>query len=138
MTPRSFLVRIPFKVEVHLVKTHQGRLRRIVFDNQRHPKGIKNNGENNFCYSHRLIHLFGYQSVNPLILLLVKKCDYVPQRYLKGRFSLDLVTFLVGESCVKCDKMRLLSASQHHFPVTYQIEFKELTKTTVIVDNKDN
>ncbi len=73
MTPLSFLVGIPSKVEVHLVKTHQGRLRRIVFDNQRYQKGIKNNGENNFCYSHRLTHLFGYQSVNPLTLLLVKE-----------------------------------------------------------------
>ena len=54
----------------------------------------------------------------------------------QGRFLGNLVTFLVGRSCVRCDKMWLLSASQHHFPATYQIEFKELTMTTVIVDNK--
>ena len=34
---------------------------------------IKNNGENSISYSHRLIHLFGYQSVTSLILLFVKE-----------------------------------------------------------------
>ena len=43
---------------------------------------------------------------------------------------------MVCKSCVKCDRMWLLSASQHHFPATYQIEFKELTMTTTIVDIK--
>ena len=82
------------------------------------------------------IQLTEYQHYLLLILLFVEECDYRYSTYVGWRFLVDLVTFLVGISCVKCDKMLLLSAFQHYFPSTYQIEFKELTMTTVIIYNK--
>ena len=42
---------------------------------------------------------------NLLILLLVKECDYTHSTHVGWRILGNLVTFLVGKSCVKCDEM---------------------------------
>ena len=40
-------------------------------ENNGNNQGGENNGENSISYSHRLIHLFGYQSVTSLVLLFI-------------------------------------------------------------------
>ena len=72
-----------------------------------------------------------------LILLLVPECDYVPQRCMWRRFSLDLVTFMVGQTAAKCDQMSSLLRFLANLLLLTKSDSKNLPRVTKITLCKD-